>query len=217
MLRPNRFLPLLAVVLLLSTVSLVGCSKRASTGGQGATSDTTGMGGAPGGAMSESTATGGATGQLSEAQIAAIVKTANAGDVANAKAAEGKTKNNDVKTFARQMVNDHTAANKNVDALAKKLNIKPEDNPTSNTMKQQVDAKRDSLKKLSGAEFDRAYMEAEVALHQQVLNDLDNTLIPAAQNPDMKRLLQETRSVVANHLKMAQDVVSKLGGGGGGQ
>lgn len=207
--RSIRFLPLLAVVLVLSSAALVGCSKKSGTGG--ATSDTTGMGTS---GMSESTNMnqGGAI-QLTDAEIAQIVKTANEGDVENGKAAGGKSKNADVKTFARQMVNDHTAANKNVDALAKKLNLSLQDNPTSTALKQQVEAKRDSLKKLDGAAFDRAYMDAEVALHEQLLNDLDNTLIPQAQNADLKQLLQETRSVVENHLRMAKDVQSKLGGG----
>ena len=67
-------------------------------------------------------------------QIAHIVYTANLLDIEAAKQALQKSKNDGVRTFAQQMVGDHTTVNNQALALVKKLNVKPEDNPTSQSL-----------------------------------------------------------------------------------
>jgi putative membrane protein len=211
MLRPTRIIPMMAVVLV-AALAVAGCGNKANdnaaggsdTSSTGMTSDTSSMGGMTAGSSTMEA-------PASDAEIAAILKTANDADIEDGRTAEGKSRNADVKTFARQMINDHGAGNKNVDALMKKLDLAIQESRTSNDLKAMADAKRDSLKQLEGAAFDRAYIDAMVAVHQMLLNDLDGTLIPGAKSDDMRQLLQETRSVVANHLRMAQDIQSKLG------
>jgi putative membrane protein len=66
-----------------------------------------------------------------DAQIAHIVVTANQVDIDAGKLAEKKGSTADVKAFGKQMVTDHSGVNKQATALAKKLGVKPEDNPTS--------------------------------------------------------------------------------------
>src|SRR5262245_41894757 len=70
-----------------------------------------------------------------DAQIAHIVVTANQVDIDAGKLAESKGANKDVKAFGKQMVTDHTGVNKQATALAKKLKVTPEDNPTSQALK----------------------------------------------------------------------------------
>src|SRR5690242_7433708 len=65
-----------------------------------------------------------------DAQIAAIVVTANQVDIDAGKLAQKKGSNAEVKAFGKQMVTDHTAVNKQAVALAKKLKLEPQDNPT---------------------------------------------------------------------------------------
>ena len=52
-------------------------------------------------------------------------------DVEAGKLALEKSQNTDVRAFAQRMVGDHTAVNDQALALAKKLNVTPEDKPTS--------------------------------------------------------------------------------------
>ena len=66
----------------------------------------------------------------SDAQIAAIVVTANQVDIDAGKLAESKSANKDVKAFGKQMVTDHTGVNKAATDLVTKLKVKPEDNAT---------------------------------------------------------------------------------------
>ena len=67
-------------------------------------------------------------------QIAHIAYTAGLLDVEAGKQALDKSQNKDVRAFAQRMIGDHTAVNDQALALVKKLNVTPEDNPTSQTL-----------------------------------------------------------------------------------
>ena len=66
-----------------------------------------------------------------DAQIAAIVVTANQVDIDAGKLAESHGSNAEVKAFGKQMVTDHTGVNKQATALVTKLKVTPQDNPTA--------------------------------------------------------------------------------------
>ena len=117
-------------------------------------------------------------------QIAHIAYTAGQLDIDAAKQALDKSKNKDVRAFAEQMVGDHTTVNNQALALVKKLNVKPEDNPTSQSLTKQAETTRNKLASLNEAAFDKAYMDNEVAYHKTVNTALSDTLIPNAQNPE---------------------------------
>jgi putative membrane protein len=143
-------------------------------------------------------------------QIAAIVVAANTVDINAAKMAKSKTKNKEVKEFAETMVRDHTASNKQATDLCKKLKVKPEDNPTAKGLTDGGKENEANLKKLKGAEFDKAYVDHEVAYHQTVLDAINNTLIPNAKNPELKDLLEKTAPVIQAHLDHAKKLQSEL-------
>jgi putative membrane protein len=147
----------------------------------------------------------------SDPQIAHIVVTANQIDVDAGKLAKSKSKNKDVQAFAQQMITDHTAVNKQAGALAKKLGVKPEDNDTSRSLKKGASENTANLKKLSGAAFDKAYVDHEVAYHQAVLDAIDKVLVPSAQNPELKDLIVKVRPAIAAHLEHAEHLQASLG------
>ena len=146
-----------------------------------------------------------------DAQIAAIVVTANQVDIDAGKLADSKASNAQVKAFARQMVTDHTGVNKQATDLVTKLGVKPEDNPTAESLKSGGEANVAHLKTLSGAAFDKAYVDHEVAYHQQVIDALDKTLIPSAKNAELKALLVKVRPAFVAHLEHAKHLQSELG------
>jgi putative membrane protein len=88
-------------------------------------------------------------------QIAHIAYTAGQLDIEAGKQALDKSKNKDVRAFAQRMVGDHTAVNDQALALVKKLNVTPEDNPTSQSLTQAADAERKKLSGLDGAALTR--------------------------------------------------------------
>src|ERR1700686_810308 len=100
-----------------------------------------------------------------DAQIAHIAYTAGNIDIAAAQQALKKSKNKDVRAFAQDMVRDHKAVNEKALALLKKLKVTPQDNPTSQALKKDADAKLAQYAKLSGPAFDKTYAQNEVAYH----------------------------------------------------
>src|SRR6185503_3643497 len=149
--------------------------------------------------------------QPNDAQIAAIVVTANQVDIDAGKLAESKADNEQVKAFGRQMVTDHSGVNKQATELVTKLGVKPEDNATAQSLKSGGADNVKALSSLSGAAFDKAYIDHEVAYHQQVLDAVDKTLIPSAQNAELKALLEKVRPAFVAHLEHAKQVQQSLG------
>ena len=146
----------------------------------------------------------------SDAQIAQIVVTANQVDIDAGKLADSKATNPDVKAFAARMITDHTAVNKSAVDLVTKLHVTPLASPTSEALQKGGDENLANLKKLSGAAFDKAYVDHEVAYHQQVLAALDQTLIPDASNAELKALLVKVRPAFVDHLQHAQQLQAQL-------
>ena len=147
---------------------------------------------------------------VNDAQIAAIVVTANQVDIDAGKLAAARSTNADVKKFAQQMVTDHTGVNKQATELVTKLKVTPEDNATSQSLRSGGEKNVGSLKALSGAAFDKAYIEHEVVYHEQVLQAIDKTLIPGANNAELKALLVKVRPAFVAHLEHAKHVQASL-------
>jgi putative membrane protein len=143
-------------------------------------------------------------------QIAHIAYTAGDLDIKAAKQALEKSKDKNVRAFADDMVKDHTAVNDKALALVKKLKVTPEDNDTSKGLAKNADAKRTELGKLSGAAFDKAYVDNEVAYHKTVNDVLANTLIPSSQNGELKSLLETGLKIFQGHEQHAEHLASQL-------
>jgi len=143
-------------------------------------------------------------------QIAHIAYTAGNIDIAAGKQALAKTHNKTVRDFAQQMVRDHTAVNDKALALVKKLHVTPQDNPTSQSLTKAADAERAKLAKLSGAAFDREYINNEVAYHKTVNGALATVLIPNAKNAELKSLLETGLTLFKEHQAHAEQVAKAL-------
>jgi len=66
------------------------------------------------------------------------------------------------------------------------------------------------LETLSGAAFDKAYIDHEVDYHEVVLNAMDATPIPSAKNAELKALLVKVRPAFVAHLDMAKQIQPEL-------
>lgn len=145
-----------------------------------------------------------------DAQIAHIAYTAGEIDIKTAQLALQKSHNDQVRAFANDMVRDHTAVNDKALALVKKLNVKPEDNDASRSLVKQADEERAKLMRLNGAAFDKEYAQNEVAYHKTVNGALQTTLIPDAQNAELKGLLQTGLQIFQGHQQHAEQLASAL-------
>jgi putative membrane protein len=130
-----------------------------------------------------------------------VTKAAEGGmaEVELGKLAADKATNPEVKQFAQRMVDDHGKANDELKSIASKKNI---------TLPTDLDAKdkalRDRLSKLSGAAFDRAYMQAMVKDHRTDVNEF-RTESKSGRDGDVKAWAAKTLPTLEQHLKLAQD------------
>ena len=145
-----------------------------------------------------------------DAQIAHIAYTAGQIDIANAEQAMKKSKNKEVRDFAQDMLRDHKAVNDQALALVKKLNVTPQDNDTSKSITKAQADKRAEMEKLNGAAFDKAYAANEAAYHKTVNGALESTLIPSANNGELKSLLQTGLKIFQGHQQHAEHVAASL-------
>ena len=150
---------------------------------------------------------------VTDAQIASIVVTANQIDIEAGKVAVARSTNAAVKALAQLMVDDHAGVNKAAVELVTRLKVTPQDNPTSQSLRTDAEKFATGVKSLAGAAFDKAYIDREVAYHQQVIDALDKTLIPGAANAELKALLVTVRPAFVAHLEHAKRVQRTLNGG----
>lgn len=143
-------------------------------------------------------------------QIAAIVVAANQVDIDAGKFAESRSTDTKVKDFAHMMVVDHASVNKKAVDLVTKLKVTPEENATSKSLEEGGLKNIEHLKTLKGKEFDKAYIDHEVAYHEQVLAAVDSLLIPNAKNEELKALLVKVRPAFVTHLNHAKDIQASI-------
>jgi putative membrane protein len=121
-----------------------------------------------------------------------------------------KATNSDVKTFAQRMIDDHTQANSQLAPIASQKGVTL---PTDVSTLHKHAASQ--LSKLSGAEFDRAFMDQMVTDHQKVVAEFQH-VSKGAKDSDVKSFASTNLPTMQDHLKMAQDLDSRVGGKKGG-
>ena len=154
-----------------------------------------------------------ATAALAPANIAALVGLTNASEIGAGQLAQDKGTNADVKAYAKMMVTEHQAMQKQLDSLAQAKTITPEPPPQAEQLRQQDSQTMATLNSTAkGAAFDKAYIDAQVQAHQKALNDLQS--FAGTSDADLKALIDQAIPKVQAHLDRAQQIQSKLGTGG---
>lgn len=113
--------------------------------------------------------------------------------------------NEKVRAFGQRMIDDHTRANDQLKAVAAKDNI---------TLPGEIGPKQtalmDRLSRLTGPEFDRAYMRDMVKDHEKDLADFQNEAANG-RNPDLKAWASMTIPMLQEHLQLAKDAQNAAG------
>ncbi len=147
---------------------------------------------------------------LSDANIAAIVVGANKIDISAGKIALDRSTNPKVKEFAQRMVTDHQSVLDSAVQLATRLGVTPVDNDLVHTLARQSTEHEAKLKTLSGKEFDKTYIDHEVAYHEAVINVVKTQLIPGADNKELKDTLTSVLPAFDAHLAHSKTVQASL-------
>jgi putative membrane protein len=152
----------------------------------------------------------GAGGESNEAAaILSQLYTADEAEVQEAKAAETKATNPQVKRFARKLVQDHQMNASEARTIAKRLGVNLTAGAGATSESQSAAAGEMAGK--TGADFDRAFVERQVQEHQQNIDKIEHQMLPAAKDPQVKAYLQKTDKAMKTHLQLAQQLEQQLG------
>jgi len=114
-----------------------------------------------------------------------------------------------VKAYGEMMVKDHGESDKKMKELAKKMGqaIPPEKMMTEEDKQIKAETKKDvaALKKLEGADFDRAYLQMMVDDHDKELSVID-TKIGEAKNPELAEMLRAKKETLQHHADAAREL-----------
>ena len=152
-----------------------------------------------------------ASAPLDDPTIVSIVDAANTYDIEASSLALEKSQNAEVRALAQQFVNDHTTVRQQGRDLATKLGVTPPPLADGPLSQGHATAMAD-LRARTGAEFDRAYVAHEVAYHAQVIEAIENDLMPAIQNAELRALVEKVAPAFQAHHTAAQNLRTKLGG-----
>lgn len=154
----------------------------------------------------DTTATAANYGSLSPEDGAFVNKAAMGGlaEVQYGNLALQKAQSADVKSFAQKMVTDHGAANQELQALA---STKGMTLPTELTGTHK--AGYDHLNMLSGAEFDKAYMQHMVADHQTDIAEFEKAA-SSATDSELKAFASKTLPILQQHKQLADETMKKV-------
>lgn len=179
-----------------------GMSGSTGTGATGMSGTTSGQSGTAG-----ATASGAAKMNKADSKAVMDMAMVNMAEVEMGKLAQSKSQNPEVKTFAQQMIDDHTKGLAEVQTVAQAKGI---------TLPTELDAKHKAmsakLAKLEGEKFDREYMKVGgVASHKEahallVKNEKN------AKDADVKGLATKMKPTVEQHLKAAQQMPAAKSG-----
>lgn len=194
---------------LLGAALVAGCSSKEktadSTSATTAMTTTTAMTPAPADTAKPAAAD---PSHFTDANILAMEITGDSGEVAIATMAKGKATSAAVRSYAGMLATDHAKGMKEATAVATKASITPSA-PAGDTTVQAIGNAMTRLQAMpKGADFDSAFVNHEISDHKQDIADA-NAMKGAAQNADVKALVEKSLPELQKHLDRAQ----KLAGG----
>ena len=125
-------------------------------------------------------------------------------EVALGKVAAEKGSHQRVKEFGKRMQTDHSKANAQLKKIASSKGV---DLPTQPSGEHKLTM--DKLAKLSGAEFDREYMEAMVDDHKEDIEKFE-TQADKGKDPELKKFASENLPILKKHLELAQSTEKQI-------
>lgn len=146
--------------------------------------------------------------KLDDPTIVAIFDAANTWDIETGTLAEKKASSKEVRDFGHMIARDHRMVRQQGRDLAKKLGVTPTP-PKDFAMANDHAAAMKQLEGLSGKQFDKAFLEHEVAFHKAVLDAANTTLLPSLHNQEVKDLVIKVAPAFKAHEDAAQNLLDK--------
>jgi putative membrane protein len=148
---------------------------------------------------------------LDDPTIVAIFDAANTADIETGELAAQRGHSQEVRNLGAMFARDHRMVRQQGRDLAKKLGVTPTP-PKDDQSAKDLARTMALLRSKHGADFDKAYLDHEVAFHRQVIDAVNSTLMPAIQNEELKALVLKVAPAFKAHMMAAEAVDRQLFG-----
>jgi len=148
---------------------------------------------------------------LGDAEILQVVTTLDSGEIEQAEVARKKATDSQVVAYAEEVFHEHTRARHLEEQLAAGSRWAPIESSLAEDLAGTSRQMLQTLKAADSEAFDQLYIRGQIQQHQEVLDLLDNHLIPRADDSRLKLHLQNGRTMVDSHLIKAREIQGRIG------
>lgn len=166
---------------------------------------TSGIGttGAAANGSGDTRAVAGDAGPLSDAGILSRIALSNQMEVQEARLAQRRGQSDGVKELARTLERDHSAGLEKVKAMQARTGSAADTEGRAQTLEESPDESADLAGK-TGTAFDEAFLDRQHRLHEENISNFENQYLPAAQDAEVRTLIQQTLPTLRQHLSMIE-------------
>jgi putative membrane protein len=148
-------------------------------------------------------------GTLSDANIVSVLDTIDVSEIEAAQLAKQKASNPAVRSYAARLVDEHTEKMQHTIQLANRRGLQPEKPRLAAAVESTHQKTMDELRKKSGRDFDRAYLDYQVTMHQQAVKLVEDTA-NSVEDTQLKQHLIKTRPDLMRHMAAARDLQGQV-------
>jgi putative membrane protein len=151
-------------------------------------------------------------GTMSDANVIAVLNTIDKSEIEAAQLAKQKAESTQVQGYATRVIDGHTQMLDKNRQLADRIRVQPDPPQLASSLTSTHQKTMDELRKLSGRDFDRAYIAYQVTMHQEAIKLVKKTAA-STENSALKQHLTLATPDLEGHLTEAQTIQRQLGGG----
>jgi len=142
---------------------------------------------------------------LSDANVLAMLDIINLSEIDSSNLAKQKASTGEVKTFASLMLSEHTAMMQETRLLAQQINVDPQTPVLASIVGKRHQETMEELRRKSGGDFDQAYLNYQIKMHEQAIDLVENTA-DSVHDRRLQHHLKGTRQDLITHLSTASAI-----------
>lgn len=148
-------------------------------------------------------------GTLSDANVISMLDTINVSEIEAGQLAAQKASSPAVRKFADRLVDEHTEKMQTTVQLANRMRVTPDKPQLASSVESTHRETMQELRKKSGRDFDRAYLDYQVTMHEQAVKLVEDTA-NSVDDARLKQHLIRTRPDLSSHLSAARELQREL-------
>jgi putative membrane protein len=155
------------------------------------------------------TRSAGAQAALDDGAVVGILNAANTWDMESGQLAAARGTTKTIRDYGKMLVRDHQNVRRQTRDIASSEHLKTTPPAKDFAMAKEHAAAMAKLRTLNGKAFDHAFLQHEVKFHRDVIDAVNNTLLPATKSARLKKLQQTVGPALVAHMEVAQNMLDK--------